>query len=82
MANRRRPRCWIISTAIVSAADQPFERRGLGWATEDLPVPADLLVYTQAEWAGLVGEGGSFIRTLQSETAWVWTKEPSETAAV
>lgn len=35
---------------IVADTDLPFERRGLAWDTSSLPVPADLLVYTQAEW--------------------------------
>ncbi|MDQ4147454.1 MAG: hypothetical protein M3120_07205 [Pseudomonadota bacterium] len=32
--------------AIVAAADAPFERRGLQWDLSNLPVPAELLVFT------------------------------------
>ncbi len=66
--------------AVVRASDEPFERRGLSWRTEDLPVPADLLVYTEAEWDALAGRGGRFSRVMEDEVVWVWPprglKEP------
>jgi predicted nucleotidyltransferase len=35
---------------IVEREDRPFERRSARWDMTSLPVPADLLVYTAAEW--------------------------------
>ncbi len=58
--------------AIVAAADEPFQRRAITWEVESLPVPAQLLVYTQAEWQQLQDEGGRFARTLRRETVWVF----------
>lgn len=38
---------------IVSESDLPFERRATKWDLTELPVPVDVLVYTQAEWERL-----------------------------
>ncbi len=57
--------------AIVADSAEPFERRAAGWHTEELPVPAELLVYTRAEWAKLEEEGGRFLRTMEAEAVWV-----------
>ncbi|MEW6486937.1 MAG: nucleotidyltransferase domain-containing protein [Thermodesulfobacteriota bacterium] len=61
--------------AIVDAQTAPFERRALSWRTEELPVPADLLVYTRSEWEAMEQEAGRFVRTLEDEVVWVWTRE-------
>jgi hypothetical protein len=58
--------------AIVSHSELPFERRSAAWATERLPVGADLLVYTEHEWAKLQSSGSRFAVTLATETAWVY----------
>ena len=58
--------------AIVANASEPFERRNLTWDLEPLPVPADLLVYTEEEWEKLRKKGGKFIRTLDLETVWIY----------
>jgi predicted nucleotidyltransferase len=58
---------------IVDRADEPFVRRGASWDATDLPVPADLLVYTKAEWEALLGRG-RFGRSLAAETVWVYAR--------
>ena len=55
---------------VVDKAEQPFERRGAQWDVIDLPVPADVLVYTRAEWQSL-GREGRFPSALLRETIWV-----------
>jgi len=40
---------------IVRESPLPFERRAAGFDATGLPVPADVLVYTAAEWEGLAG---------------------------
>ena len=57
--------------AIVASSDQPRERRALDWDVTMLPVPADLLVYTDAEWSALLAAGGRFGQMLVRETVWV-----------
>jgi predicted nucleotidyltransferase len=55
---------------IVASARLPFERRGVEWDLTELPVPADVLVYTEGEWS--VGAGGArFHEVLRREGVWV-----------
>ena len=57
---------------IVAECELPPERRGTAFDTiTGLPVPVDLLVYTQAEWAQLRAEGASFVRCIEAEAVWV-----------
>ena len=60
---------------VVETAEQPFERRGVQWDATGLPVPADLLVYTQEEWDRLGREGGRLYRTIMQEGRWVWARQ-------
>jgi hypothetical protein len=39
--------------AVVDDTREPFERRLLNWDLHNLPVPADILVYTAMEWVEL-----------------------------
>ena len=55
---------------IVRAAHLPFERRGVEWDLGELPVPADVFIYTEDEWAA--GAGGARLHeTLAREGVWV-----------
>jgi hypothetical protein len=57
--------------AVVETSGTPFERRALAWDLLDLPVPAEIVVYTRAEWEKLAAERGRFARTLESEAIWL-----------
>ena len=57
--------------AIVADCADPFEQRAMAWDLSPLPVPAEILVYTQGEWDDRQNEGGRFARTLARETVWV-----------
>ena len=57
--------------AVVRKSSQSFERRALSWDLNALPVPAEILVYTEAEWQALMERGGRFARTLSKEAVWV-----------
>ena len=61
--------------AIVEADDRPAMERARDWPTENLPVPADLLVYTVDEWRQLQAEDGRFARTLSTEARWLVRRE-------
>jgi predicted nucleotidyltransferase len=61
--------------AIVAASEQPFERRSLAWNLDNLPVPAELLVYTQVEWRQLPQTSARFAQTLAAEVVWVYINE-------
>ncbi len=57
--------------AIVMDSKNAFHRRSRDWSTEDLPVPADLLVYTRAEWDRLNVTGNAFAGAVQREIIWI-----------
>jgi predicted nucleotidyltransferase len=56
---------------VVEASEEPFERRAVSWDLKGLPVPADLLVYTQKEWDRLMQTPGRFSRHLKHDTHWL-----------
>ena len=58
--------------AVVASAGPRFEHRRQGWDTTSLPVPVDLLVYTEEELARL--GPGRFSEVLAHETVWVYTR--------
>lgn len=59
---------------IVKHSDQPFWRRALKWDVLHLPVPVDLLVYTQEEWQNLIKQGGRFPHTVEKEAIWIFQR--------
>jgi predicted nucleotidyltransferase len=58
--------------ALVRTAPRALHERTLGWPTETLPVPADLLVLTEPEWQELLARPGRFGDVLRAETVWVY----------
>ena len=56
--------------AVVDDSNEPFERRSLSWELNSLPVPADILVYTEAEWEELQKRNDKFSRMLAREVVW------------
>lgn len=58
--------------AVVNEASEPFERRSLDWKLAELPVPAELLIYTEDEWQRLQEGGHRFARVLASEVVWIY----------
>jgi predicted nucleotidyltransferase len=61
--------------AVVREATLPFARRAAQWDLTALPVPAEILVYTEAEWTRLRAAETRFARTLRNEL--VWLLEPA-----
>ena len=57
---------------IVEQSGQPFWQRSLEWDVTRLPVPVDLLVYTQDEWLYMVEEDRRFAREVEAEAVWVY----------
>jgi uncharacterized protein len=67
---------------VVRESALPFERRAAVWPLESLPVPADLLVYTIAEWHDLLHRRPRFGRTLRDETRWLVGSPPTSMRTV
>jgi len=59
---------------VLESSEQPFERRSVEWDTTELPVPADVLVYTKGEWQAL-GLQRRFFQALMREAVWVYVRE-------
>ncbi|MBL7163106.1 MAG: nucleotidyltransferase domain-containing protein [Anaerolineales bacterium] len=57
---------------ILDRCELSFEKRALEWDVLDLPVPVDVVVYTQAEWDKLAGEKRRFYRVIEREAVWVY----------
>jgi uncharacterized protein len=60
--------------AVVTSASDRFDRRALSWNVLSLPVPADILIYTELEWRDLEAQSGRFAQTLARETTWVFMR--------
>jgi len=59
---------------VVEKANQAFEKRAAAWDVTELPVPADVLIYTEEEWQSL-GQRGRFFETLMEEAVWVYVRD-------
>ena len=57
---------------VVRESATPFIRRAADWDLTRLPVPADVLVYTEREWQALTESGIRFARVARDEVAWVY----------
>ena len=58
---------------VVEDAERPFERRVADLETTGLPVPTDVLVYTEPEWKAL-SPHRRMAQMLRHETVWVYVK--------
>ncbi|RKY66668.1 MAG: nucleotidyltransferase domain-containing protein [Candidatus Latescibacterota bacterium] len=62
---------------VVDRAEQPFERRASQLDLTELPVPAEVLVYTVEEWERLSSQKGRFALMLNKETIWIYGRSPT-----
>jgi len=60
--------------AVVAAAARPFAERGREWDLTQLPVPAEILVYTATEWEQVVARGDRFADVMSREVVWLWER--------
>ncbi len=56
---------------ILESSNQPFMRRGGEFDATELPVPADVVIYSKEEWQSLKQQG-RFYETVMRETIWVF----------
>ncbi|MGF1614151.1 MAG: nucleotidyltransferase domain-containing protein [Gammaproteobacteria bacterium] len=60
--------------AIVDTASEAFPDRPLSWSLTPLLIPAQILIYTRAEWQRLQGQGSRFARDLKHDTVWIYVR--------
>jgi len=56
---------------ILESSNRPFMRRGREFDATELPVPADVVIYSNDEWQSLKQQG-RFYETVMGETVWVF----------
>ncbi len=62
--------------AIVQQTAEPYERRGLTWDLSALPIPAEMIIYTLAEWRHLQEQGSRFAHILKRQVIWIYPSRP------
>jgi predicted nucleotidyltransferase len=60
--------------AVVATSNKSFTERLPEWDITALPVPTDILVYTQTEWERLPQTNPKFFATLTRETLWIYDR--------
>jgi len=60
--------------AVITQTSDPFERRNLKWDLDDLPVPAEILVYSIKEWIAIRKRCNIFSRMLNNEVIWTYSR--------
>jgi uncharacterized protein len=60
--------------AVVEHCDESFERRSLSRDLSELPVQANLLIYTLTEWKAMEQEAGRFARMITGEAVWLFAR--------
>lgn len=69
--------------AVVDETDVRFEQRIRSWDLSGLPVPADLVIYTEEEWTTMTAMEGRYGRMLRSGVVWLYQRvghSPGETS--
>jgi hypothetical protein len=65
--------------AVVRGDPGPAERRTISWNLTALPVPTDLLVYSESEWCRVTEGNSRFASMLRSEVVWIALTAPGPT---
>jgi uncharacterized protein len=60
---------------IVRETGISFIERGSSWDVRTLPVPAEIIIYTQEEWESMRERGERFSRQLSEEVVWIYERD-------
>lgn len=60
-----------LDLILIVEDDAPFETRGARWDLTRLPVPAEAIVYTPAEWETVRAREDRFAAMLAQDLVWV-----------
>lgn len=66
---------------VIHESDAPFHERALQFESPHLPVPAEMLIYTAAEWNKLMRESTRFSNMLRQEARWLFARDESSSTA-
>lgn len=59
---------------VIDETSRPFHERPLEFESPRLPVPAEMLVYTAAEWDKLMYASTRFSNMLKNEARWLYVR--------
>lgn len=62
---------------LITHSDVPFTQRPLAWNLLNLPVPAEIMIYTLAEWQQLQAEDRRLARVIADEAVWIYVATAS-----
>ncbi|AYO31489.1 nucleotidyltransferase domain-containing protein [Biomaibacter acetigenes] len=57
---------------VIKESGKPFYERPTEWDVMEIPVPVDLLIYTEEEFGKLRAENRRFYRQLEKEAVWIY----------
>ena len=57
---------------IIKDSSLSFEERTITWDFDALPVPTDILLYTEEEWQVMQEKGGRFVKMIENEAVWLY----------
>jgi predicted nucleotidyltransferase len=60
---------------VIDVSERSFMDRGARWDLTSLPVPAEVLVYTEPEWEMMTADRSRFSRALEHDVVWVHPQE-------
>jgi uncharacterized protein len=60
---------------IVRETGTPFIERGSSWDVRTLPVPVEIIIYSQEEWESMRKRGERFSRQLSEEVIWIYERD-------
>ena len=61
---------------VISQSDLPFSERPSLWDTLSLPVPVDLMVYTEREWIEMSLKHSRFSNEVLTKAVWIYGQAP------
>jgi len=66
---------------ILDHSEVNFQERATEWDVTSLPVPVDILIYTEEEWLALAERGDRFYKTIEEEAVWIFYSSNSTVAS-
>jgi uncharacterized protein len=66
---------------VITDASHDSRSHPRDWDATGLPVPADVLVYTESEWTSVLRRRDRFARMLEGEVVWVHGAAPTAASA-
>lgn len=67
---------------VVEKSDRLFHERPVEWDALDIPVPVDLLIYTDEEFTKMQSEKPFFYRQLEKEVVWLYPDDTRKDGGV